>query len=422
MRAKVRTHFERRAPAFETYSSWCKNVDLFRLCTEPLDDMVPSIRCLDLGGGSGWIARKDHEESGRYWTVLDISANMGRDLDRPVDFVVGDAQRLPFCDETYGHIVMRSLLHYVDARQVLSEARRLLTQRGHLVIAQKVEHFRLSDRQWHSTFLHLRNPLSKNQWRVEELAQLLKNSGFQILKTSLYVERRALPLKTWLGKNGTISKSQQSKILDMLHLAPESVREDLGLELSKNSIAYNRTWAVLISRTDSPSASLTPVVISMIVERRINNELHILLQKRRKRYQEPQFFDYWELPQGKLQVDESVREAMRRELAEETGMKLVRRASSHPLKKIDAKNRVEEIQPLVCVRSAGETDFLGLAFVVAASGQPSSRDIRRSHTWVAKSKLPALLRTDKVFPLNRSMIEAYLQSTTDSATLSDITG
>lgn len=71
-------------------------------------------------------------------------------------------------------------------------------------------------------------------------------------------------------------------------------------------------------------------------------------------------------------------------------------------------DEIEILRPLVAVRSSGGTDFLALAFVVTAAGTPRSVDIDREYRWVPVSQIRSFLLDERVYPLNRPMIEAYL--------------
>src|SRR5436853_340600 len=106
--------FDRRANGFEQFSDWSRNEELYSLCVEPLTQMPLSIWCMDLGGGTGWVARRSQQETGRRWVVIDLSLAMGQHA-RPAHFVQGDATTLPVDDHSIGYIVMRSLLHLVPA-------------------------------------------------------------------------------------------------------------------------------------------------------------------------------------------------------------------------------------------------------------------------------------------------------------------
>lgn len=406
--SKVRSHFDKRAPGYDDYSSWTGDPMLFRLCTEPLQDMMPDILCLDLGGGTGWIAKKDAAISGRRWVVLDISPEMAQHVEPPVKFIPGDAHHIPMSNESIGHIVIRSVLQYVNARKVLKECRRVMLPRGHLVVAQKVANFRKQDLNWHLEFYRLRSELEKSSWTSVQLGRLIRNCGFRILANHMYRENRKLPLAMWLDKAGTISKQRQQKILELLRNAPASVQKDLSLELTQDEISYARMWSIIISRPESLSPRLTPIALSMIVERQINGETHILLQKRKKRYEEPEWYGCWELPQGKLESNISAKEAVANELKQETELDLVTISDFRAQVDFDQKVFVESGSPLIFVRTRGSLDFLGIAVIVSARGDPRSIDIYREHTWFPVSSLPNIIISQRVFPLNKPMIEEYL--------------
>lgn len=98
-------------------------------------------------------------------------------------------------------------------------------------------------------------------------------------------------------------------------------------------------------------------VVSIIVERHILGVSCVLMQRRRRKQTEP-FFDYWELPQGRIHYGEGIIECAERELYEETGLKLVR------VKNIRAKTYIQEtetllaFQPFLCVSEAGKKSYL----------------------------------------------------------------
>jgi 8-oxo-dGTP pyrophosphatase MutT (NUDIX family)/ubiquinone/menaquinone biosynthesis C-methylase UbiE len=399
----IKNHFVKRAQTYEHYSSWCKDPTLFKLCTEPLEDMLPSTKCLDLGGGSGWIAKADHKLSGREWTVLDLAPAKAEESGAGVNYVSGDMHRTPFADQYFGHIVMRSVLHYVDTPIVLREARRLLTHRGHLVVAQKVYDFSAENHMWHEQLARLRNPLARHSWTSSALAEAVSDAGFKILAQKSYVEQRRLLFSEWLSKAETISADHQLQIKQLIDRLPRSVREELGLELSGEMITYSRKWCVLILRQKKNDKMLSPAVLSLLVERKADG--HLLLQKRKKRYEEPQYFGYWELPQGKIERGESLFQCAARELAEETGLSLLK------LRSLSAINHgTDFISPLTVVRLSEGLDFVGIALLADAEGVAASSDLNREHTWMSVSDVQELRRKRLFYPLNLPMVSAWLES------------
>lgn len=51
----VRKQFNKRAKSYKKYTKWVGDPLLFELCIEPLKEMKLSSKCLDLGGGTGWL-------------------------------------------------------------------------------------------------------------------------------------------------------------------------------------------------------------------------------------------------------------------------------------------------------------------------------------------------------------------------------
>ncbi len=84
---KIQSQFNKRARNYKEYTLWIENDEIYKKCTEPLNSFVKSIECLDLGGGTGWLAAKEKNKSGRNWTVLDISDEMGAKVPKAINLL-----------------------------------------------------------------------------------------------------------------------------------------------------------------------------------------------------------------------------------------------------------------------------------------------------------------------------------------------
>ncbi|MBK7525895.1 MAG: class I SAM-dependent methyltransferase [Saprospiraceae bacterium] len=107
--SEIKAQFHKRATEYNSYTKWLNDPELFRLCTLPLNDYVKNAQCLDIGGGTGWLAFEDYKQSGREWTVLDISEDMGKIVPEPVKFICGNAEEIPLPDESFDFIIVRSV-------------------------------------------------------------------------------------------------------------------------------------------------------------------------------------------------------------------------------------------------------------------------------------------------------------------------
>jgi ubiquinone/menaquinone biosynthesis C-methylase UbiE len=244
----IRKQFNKRAKSYEEYTKWVEDPLLFELCIEPLKEMKLSSKCLDLGGGTGWIAREENKRSGRLWYVLDISSKMGQFVKHPLYFVLRDAHSTIFKDNMFDFIIIRSVLQYTNASIVLQEVKRILKNKGRFVIAQKVLDGFAQDIEWYLTIEKLRNPLKRNLGFRKDIEELVKSIGFKIIKSQNYAQKYQIKLEKWLTREGTISSKNRKKILNQIKDLPESFSERTGFRVQNGKVKSILTWGVIVCK------------------------------------------------------------------------------------------------------------------------------------------------------------------------------
>ena len=117
-----------------------------KMMTARLRDIVaglsiePRAAVLDVGCGTGVLFPMLLEKVGRdgHIIALDISGKMlkhAKTKGHPVTVIQGDAQRLPFPDETFDWVVCNAVFpHFSDKLVALREVHRVLKDEGRLVI------------------------------------------------------------------------------------------------------------------------------------------------------------------------------------------------------------------------------------------------------------------------------------------------
>lgn len=151
-------------------------------------------------------------------------------------------------------------------------------------------------------------------------------------------------------------------------------------------------------------------VISMLVVRGSGQGTEILLQRRTKDADDDTpYAGFLELPQGKVQSGESIQDAARRELLEETGLRLdcTTFGEERPAVVSETTSQLLVCRPLLVVADKIQ-NHIGIAIVVTAEGNVTPTAEASGHEWVLVSAMRNVLQSERIFPLNRPMIEEYL--------------
>lgn len=158
---------------------------------EKLINLIPlnSQRILDIGCASGVLTAAIAEgRKGSKVTGVDVYKNaidFARSKYPNLEFIVADALRLPFKDESFNLVVCAETLeHVTDPRKVLSEIKRILKKDGVVIISMdtgnilfKIIWFlwtKTKGRVWEGSHLH--------EFNSQLLEDLIRNSGFRIVK------------------------------------------------------------------------------------------------------------------------------------------------------------------------------------------------------------------------------------------------
>jgi 8-oxo-dGTP pyrophosphatase MutT (NUDIX family) len=137
----------------------------------------------------------------------------------------------------------------------------------------------------------------------------------------------------------------------------------------------------------------------------------VLLQRRVKPADDTPYGGFFELPQGKVNCNESLEAAARRELSEETGLELaglIRGGESSFRDGLWESSALYTAHPLICVVDTIQ-NHLGIAVVAEVRGR--CRETREAvhHQWLTVDEISDLVTTGAVFPLNVAMLEEFIK-------------
>jgi 8-oxo-dGTP diphosphatase len=155
-------------------------------------------------------------------------------------------------------------------------------------------------------------------------------------------------------------------------------------------------------------------VVSAIIERIREGQKEILVQTRHNPQYEPEYTGTLEIPAGWIDCYESVYDALRREVYEETGLTVTK---IHP----DERTSIHTPQndgafaffPFCCQQQIrGGKPWIGFVFLCEVEDkEPNSQtDENKDLRWMKKESLAELFKTspDKIFTLQLGVIEYYL--------------
>lgn len=108
---------------------------------EEISEFNDNEKVLDIGSGTGtfsvWMANKGLKVTGidQSKEMIKVAQEKAEKENLEIDYVLGDAHKLPFADETFDLVVSVTAIEFVDdPKSVLKEAMRVLKPNGRLVI------------------------------------------------------------------------------------------------------------------------------------------------------------------------------------------------------------------------------------------------------------------------------------------------
>ncbi|MGK4593971.1 methyltransferase domain-containing protein [Amycolatopsis sp. w19] len=407
-RSELASQFAVRASAYVNYTTWAHDE---RLLTEVFR-VLPQLRegplCLDLGGGTGMVAKYGADRYPSEWVVADLSRDM-LSLNTIGQSVVADSGALPFKDASFDYVAARSIMGYVDFDLTLAEMGRVMRPDGFSVVAEKVlGDYEGAAASWYERVQRVRNPL---KMRVETTAGLqgqMRALGFDVLSCIELRRTYHQPVKEWLSRSGSIPPEAQQKLADLIADPPEAAQA-VGFDVQSGQLAMPISWAVISMRPSGfrPQPSL---VVSVVPVKWTVDGLCVYVQERRASgVKEPEFFGSVEFPQGHVEGVESIEAAASREVAEEAGLQV--RRFIYPSERVRDAIReergitTESLYPWQVVITRGRLRFLSIVVVAEVDELPKSEgSIDNRGRWYSTEEYAEVAKATFVYPLNRPML------------------
>jgi 8-oxo-dGTP pyrophosphatase MutT (NUDIX family) len=164
----------------------------------------------------------------------------------------------------------------------------------------------------------------------------------------------------------------------------------------------------------SPDGIRFPVpIVSAIIERERDGEIEILVQTRWKPGKDPQYSGTLEIPAGAIELHESVYDALRREVYEETGLRVISfRPDVQTRTHMQSRDDAFGFLPFCCqqqTRGKARVGFVFVCTVEEREPRPGIGEVRETR-WMTKRELRRLLkeRPEEIFIFQLGALDYYL--------------
>lgn len=157
-------------------------------------------------------------------------------------------------------------------------------------------------------------------------------------------------------------------------------------------------------------------IVSAIIEREHEGDTEILVQTRWKPEEDPKYSGTLEIPAGWIDKYETVYDALKREVKEETGLEVL---EIRPDTKTETHSPREDgslaFQPFCCQQQTkGGKPWIGFVFLCKVEDkEPNAQEEEcKNVRWIKKSKLKRIFEEtpEKIFTLQLGVLDFYFNN------------
>jgi ubiquinone/menaquinone biosynthesis C-methylase UbiE len=251
IKERVREAFGRTAEAYITSAGHAHGSDLAVLLDWAAPQ--PTDRALDVSTGGGHTALALAPHVARV-TASDLTPRMLAAARRflteqgvaNADFVIADAERLPFLDASFELVTVRiAPHHYADARQAVREMARVLTPGGRLLVIDNIAPEEPTLDEYANRWEQRRDPSHVREYTASEWRGFLADTGLRVERIS--TERKAHPFAEWVERMQMPADERAALEAEML-AAPAEVREYFAIvERARRVVSWSADFLIALA-------------------------------------------------------------------------------------------------------------------------------------------------------------------------------
>jgi len=247
---RVIQQFGKNASHYVTSQSHAKGEDLRKL-VEMIAEKNPTGELLDIATGGGHVANALAPYF-KQVVALDLTPEMLEKAKGFIEsngiknaaFVQGDAENLPFPNDSVGTVTCRiAAHHFSDVRKFVKEVQRILKEQGLFVlidnVAPEVHDFDL----FYNKVEKKRDPSHVRAYKKSEWISMLEHEG--ILVEEMFRFRKKFIFDTWCEMMD-VTESEKQKLNDFMTQASKSFIDFFSVEIEEGKVQSFQGQSVLI--------------------------------------------------------------------------------------------------------------------------------------------------------------------------------
>lgn len=251
IKQRVRATFSRAAEAYVTSPIHAAGDDLARLIELVAPTSDDTALDVSTGGGHTALAVARHAErvvaSDLTPTILAAARRFiaGQSITN-VDFVVADAEHLPFLDETFSLVTVRiAPHHYADIHAAVREMARVLRPGGRLLVIDNIASEDAELDHAVNDWDKRRDPSHVREYTASEWRAFLEGAGLRI--THLETERKSHDFASWVERTQMPSADRDALEADILH-SSKAVQEHFEIVADGDRVArWTADYLILLA-------------------------------------------------------------------------------------------------------------------------------------------------------------------------------
>lgn len=245
----VKEQFGRNAESYVNSKIHKEGKDLYKLVQ--IASLIGDERVLDIATGGGHTANAFAPFADKV-TAIDLTPEMLRAAEAfvmgngnsNVDFLVADAENLPFSPELYDAVTCRiAPHHFPNIKSFIEETYRVLKPEGQFLLVDNVAPEKDSFDSFYNTIEKKRDYSHFRAWKKSEWLVMLESAGFEIKEVHRF--EKTFQYNSWCERM-KLSEEDKMELNQFILAADKEIIKKFRIQFSGNAVASFQGEAIIL--------------------------------------------------------------------------------------------------------------------------------------------------------------------------------